>query len=68
LVAFEFEKNGHDRYSFTKYARYITEVSESIRSVKIQEVARCLLESRRFVKKIGVVWEIGEEEACFDLF
>jgi hypothetical protein len=54
--------------SFTKYARYVSETCESVGSVKIKEVARCMLESRRFVKEVVIEWEIGGEEPGLDLF
>ncbi|XP_078179139.1 sensitivity to red light reduced protein (SRR1) [Carex rostrata] len=54
--------------SFTKYARYVSEAGKSIGSVKIQEVARCVLESRNFVREVGVEWEFCGEETGLDLF
>lgn len=54
--------------SFTKYERYVSEAGKSIGSVKIQEVARCVLESRNFVREVGVEWEFCGEETGLDLF
>lgn len=54
--------------SFTKYAEYVSEAGGSIGSVKIQEVARCMLESTKFVREVGVEWEFGEEETGLELF